>query len=94
MQHLAGGYKRCAPLAAHGPRLLQLPDRPPAAPSCPPERRGSPGATSASGGSSETAAVLTRSVGAYFHSDGHLCEEAVRRDTQQLLQRFVEAKTK
>ena len=37
---------------------------------------------------------LSRGVGAYFHEDGYLAAEVVKRDTQQLLQRLIDAKGK
>lgn len=58
-----------------------------------PERRGAPGATSCTSGDGGGGASLTRSVGAYFHADGHLEAEAVKRDVAALLARVVERKS-
>jgi hypothetical protein len=38
--------------------------------------------------------LLCRGVGEYFHADGYLAAEVIKRDTQQLLQRLIDAKSK
>jgi hypothetical protein len=38
--------------------------------------------------------VLRRSVGDYFHEDGHLAAEVIKRDAAALLAQLVEEKSK
>ena len=37
---------------------------------------------------------MAKGVGAYFTADGHLAADVIRKDTEQLLRRFLEAKMK
>ncbi|KAI7841303.1 hypothetical protein COHA_004922 [Chlorella ohadii] len=46
------------------------------------------------GGSGSEGVSLTKSVGDYFHEDGHLAADVIRQDTQALLEQLLEAKSK
>ncbi|PRW59420.1 putative signal peptidase complex subunit 2 [Chlorella sorokiniana] len=45
-------------------------------------------------GSGSEGVSLTKSVGEYFHEDGHLAADVIRQDTLALLEQLLEAKSK
>lgn len=46
------------------------------------------------GGPAAGGVTLSKSVGAYFHSDGYLAKEVIKADTEELLEQLIEAKSK
>lgn len=80
---LLSGCRRCCPAAP----CYALTRPPPPALLC----RGAP---APAGGGDGGGACISKSVGAYFHEDGQLAGDVIRRDAQALLQQFLEAKSK